>query len=111
MAKQAQKSQQQVAQAKPQFLKELSVLETVALAIDKKRRGKKESRRVVMFLKPNILPPPTGIYQSPFGEVKILSKFLQERGQWLVEVKLPPSGFPLKDHIPPSEKDSSSQGQ
>jgi hypothetical protein len=103
-----QVAQAQTAQAAQQQqtsipLREMSIPEVVAAAISRRRmmltKGK-TSRRVVLHLKPHLIPPPSGSYQCAIGEVRIFSKFDQDRGAWLVEVKLPPDeGFRIADFV------------
>ena len=108
--KQADKNNQQVSTAE---FRELDIIEVVAMALDKRRRTNRESRRVVLWLRPALIPPSTGQYETTLGPVSLFSRFMQERGCWMVEVKLPhQSGFSIKDHVKgPSQPDSSSQGQ
>jgi hypothetical protein len=86
-------------------IRELSLEEVIALAISKRRRllaKGKTSRRVGFYLKPHLIPPPTGTYQSVMGEVKIFSRFDQDRGAWFVQVRLPEAeGFKLGDYVKP----------
>jgi len=109
--KQADKNNQQVSTAE---FRELDITEVVAIALDKRRRTNRESsRRVVLWFRPALIPPSTGQYETTLGTVSIFSRFMNDRGAWLVEVKLPhQSGFSIKDHVKgPSQPDSSSQGQ
>jgi hypothetical protein len=81
-------------------LREMSVIELVSLAMDRRRKRKRESRRVPIRLKPSLIPPPTGEYETSLGRVRIYSRFEPEEGGWFVEVKLPnQSGFKLSDHL------------
>jgi hypothetical protein len=100
-------AQAQASQQAPIFIRELTIMEVVSMALHKKRVSGKESRRVVLHLRPSLIPPKSGTYQTTIGPVKVFSKFMQEEGRWLLEVKLPnESGFPLGDHIkgnPPSQ--------
>jgi hypothetical protein len=103
-----QQAQQQVAQAQLK-LREITVAEVVARAINKKRRLGKESNRITLFLFPQEIPPASGSYQTALGETKIHSTFLADRGQWCVVVRLPnEEGFKVKDHLPPSDNPTQS---
>ncbi|NAZ24127.1 MAG: hypothetical protein GU346_06715 [Thermocrinis sp.] len=87
-----------------QQIREATVAEIVARAYDLRRRKEGSSRRVSFTLPPNLIPPPRGEYETGFGTVKIFSKFLVEDGRWLVEVKFPPEGFTVADHMPSPTK-------
>ncbi len=103
--KQTAQAQAQAPQKMP--LRELSVMEVFSMALDRRRRTEKESRRVVLFLRPHLIPPKGGVYDTVCGSIRIYSKFVPERGQWLVEVKLPPlTGFTVADHIKPDDTPS-----
>jgi hypothetical protein len=82
-------------------LRELSVMEVVSLAYHLWRKRGKESRRVTLFLKPSMIPPKSGIYSTPLGEVKIKATFQVAEGRWLVNVTLPPreEGFKVQDYV------------
>jgi len=101
-------AQQQVSTQSNEIpLRDLSIHEVVAMALHKRRTSGKESRRVVLFLKPSLIPPSTGQYETALGPVKVFSMFLMEQGKWLLEVKLPnESGFPLRDHTPSQPSDT-----
>ncbi len=96
------------------MLRELGVAEVVAMAIGIRRKmlaNGKTTRRVGFYLKPHLIPPPTGAYESAMGEVKIFSKFSQERGAWFVQVKLPDpeKGFEVADLVKNQPSPSPSQ--
>ncbi len=97
-------------QAKAQALREMSVAEVISAAVHKRRKALAQgrtSRRVVLFLPPYLLPPPSGEYESFMGVVRISSIFRPTEGRWIVTVLLPEDGgFKLRDHLssnnPPS---------
>ncbi len=72
-----------------------------ALYLKRVRQGK-TSKRVVLTLPPNELPPLTkGEIDSPFGVIKISAAFVQREGKWYITVRFPQdSGFQIKDHLP-----------
>jgi hypothetical protein len=89
-------------------LRIMQVAEVVAIALAIHRKRAKEgktSKRVVVRLKPSLIPPEDGNYETGIGRVRLKSFFKADQGCWYVEVKLPDTeGFRLKDHIgnPPS---------
>jgi hypothetical protein len=91
----------QVSQKLP--LKEATVAEIVATALFKKRKQNKASRRITVFLKPSLIPPKDGFYETGIGEVKLKSVYKPEQGRWIVVVVLPPEEFKLRDHLSPSD--------
>ncbi len=108
---QQQTTQQQQAQAQDDklVLKELGVAEVIAMAISIRRKlvaKGKTTRRVGFYLRPHLIPPSSGVYESAMGKVRIFSTFSQERGAWFVQVKLPDpeEGFEVADLVknPPS---------
>jgi len=101
-AAQGQQPQGQATQ-QPIPLRTLSVPEVVAMAISRRRallaKGK-TSRRVPLYLRPSLIPPPSGRYQCSIGEVRIYSRFDQEKGAWFVQITLPETeGFKLGDFV------------
>jgi hypothetical protein len=94
---------EQKVQAQTLSIRELSIQEVVAMAIHRRRRLLKEGKtslRVVVPLRPDLVPPPSGQYSTALGEVVIRSVYKPVEGRWLVVVKLPSNeGFTIADHI------------
>jgi len=87
------------AQAAQLPLRELSISEIVAMALFKKRKQNKASRRITLFLKPSMVPPKDGTYETGIGEVRLKSVYQPQQGRWIVVAVLPPEEFTLKDYL------------
>jgi len=89
------------------MIKQLSVPEILAKALflyRKRVKKGKTSRRITIFLPPNLLPPEDGGYETALGVVTIKSIFKSAEGRWVCVIKLPPQeGFQLKDYPSPEE--------
>ena len=88
-------------------LREVSISELVAMAINKRRkmlREGKTTRRIPLFLAPHLIAPASGTYETSIGTIRVISTFRPSEGRWVVTVCLPAeSGFQVKDHLPRQE--------
>ncbi len=106
----------QVRQAQAMQLRTLSPQEVVALALNKRRKNVakgKTSKRITLFLRPFLVPPNDGTYETGIGVVRIKSTFKVEAGHWITVVVFPETeGFPIRDLIgKPSDLPPSTEQQ
>jgi hypothetical protein len=73
------------------MLREMSINHLAAMAA--RRLARKRKKEDSFPIHPPYVPPPKGVYDTPYGKMKVVVWLDKERGRWMVRVKLVDTEF------------------